>query len=87
MKNTFKFVVAGKDQNDDSDFYFVKVSCTDSNKDKAKRGARYAASNNGYYGHVVFDETFSGWSELEEMFVWESASTVDINGEEIEIKA
>ena len=67
------------------DLYFVKVRATQSQYDQGYHyeGAKTAAYNEGYDVFdrtVVFDEYDTAGKALLDLFVWDSASIVDIHG-------
>lgn len=86
-------IVAGTDANGGPDLFFVKVQLNDetdlSENDDVNTGKHYsaaekAAENNGYEGpFVAFDEIDHAGNAMLGLFVWESASIVDLDGNEI----
>lgn len=75
---TVKCVVACRNAEGVSDFFFCKVDCSQQDYDNGEhydRAENYA-SNQGYEGPMVaFDEN-DGPAFLFDHFVWESASTI-----------
>jgi hypothetical protein len=73
-----KCVVAARNSNGESDFYFVKIECTEPQKAEGayEATALAQAELQGYEPKLVFVEGDPGWAVLEGLFVWESASTV-----------
>jgi len=75
---TIKCVVACRNAEGASDFYFCKVECSQDEYDVGKHYeiAEEQAADEGYEGPmVVFDEN-DGPNFLFDHFVWESATTV-----------
>lgn len=75
-----KCVVAARNSNGESDFYFVKIECTETQKAEGdyEAVAFVQAELQGYEPKLVFVEGDPGWEVLVEMGVWEAASTVTI---------
>jgi len=67
------------------DFFFVKVQVThdDYSNGLHYEGAKVYAEDQGYEGPCVFFDENEAPAWLLERFVWESASLVDIKGEEL----
>jgi hypothetical protein len=82
-------MVAGYNGNGEPDIWFVKVQVPDdyeSDEDgKHYPAAKQAAENNGYEGpFVAFDEIDHAGNAMLGLFAWETASIVDLDGNEIE---
>jgi len=83
-----KCIVACINANGESDLFFVKVSC---NLEEYKNGEHYfqaeeKAEKEGYEKPMVsFSENDAAGRAMikSNLFVWESASTIDIHGNEI----
>jgi hypothetical protein len=71
-------MVAAINANGDSDFYFVKVDCTE---EQYNLGEHYEAAENkaeeeGYDPKLTFDEFESAGKAILEHFEWDAATTV-----------
>jgi len=90
----YRCAVPGYDTNGDEDFWFVKVQVPLGYEDFDEDGvqshhwqaARLAAANNDLdVGDMcpVYDDAMSRWDNLLSIFDWDTASVVDLHGQEI----
>ena len=85
-KQIIKCVVACINSNGEPDFFFVKISGTE---DQINDGYHYDmakkyCNSEGYESHLAYDENDCGFTTcFENSFVWESASIVEIDEEEL----
>lgn len=85
-KQIIKCVIACINSNGEPDFFFVKVNGTE---DQINDGYHYDAAkkycdDEGYVSHLAYDENDCGFTAcFENSFVWESASVIEINEEEL----
>ena len=79
-RKEIKMIVAGYNTNGDADFFFCKVSCTESYIfcGEHYKEARDLAVVEGFDPVMVFDETDPGGKAIEPVFVWESATVVTV---------
>lgn len=74
-------MVAATNSNGEPDIYFVIVECTNEQIDRGDHydAAREAAQAAGYEPHdLVFDQNNAAGNAMQSLFVWESASIVNI---------
>jgi hypothetical protein len=83
-------VVPALNNHGEPDLFFVRVraEASEIEKDKHYEAAAKAADNNGYdAGNIVFDEYDNGGPRLMSLFEWDTASIVDLEGEEIAVNS
>jgi len=79
-----KCVVSGHNANGQPDFWFVVVQATQEQYDNGEHysAAKAHACENDFEAAIVYDENDPP-EPLFDMFTWESASVVDVNGDEL----
>lgn len=89
MKNTqlidYKCAVAVTNSNGEPDLWFVKVRCTEEQfevGDHYEAAAAHADENGCDSSSIIYDKDCPA-NEILNLFKWETASIVDLNGEEI----
>lgn len=80
MKNSIRCIVACVNSNGEPDLFFIKVLVS---KESYNRGQHYvaaqdAASRHGYEPMLTYDENDRAGEAMLSLFVWESASTIEI---------
>lgn len=75
-----KMIVAAVNANGEPDFFFCKVCC---NQEEYDNGEHYDAANalaeeEGYEPKLAYDQNDSGGHAIEHVFVWESATVIDL---------
>lgn len=79
-KQTYRHIVAGINANGSPDLYFVKVKCTEQelNEGEASQAAMDKAIEEGYEPKLAFDEFDSAGKAMLQLFIWESADTIEV---------
>ena len=80
MKKEIKCIVAGFNPQGESDLYFVKVNCTEMQEVCGTHiaAARTQAVKDGWEAPVIFDEYDRAGKAMLSLFVWDSASIINI---------
>jgi hypothetical protein len=75
-----KCIVAAQNSNGESDFYFVKVDCTQEQYDNGEHysAACDKAEEEGYDAFLAYDENDVGGKAILDKFAWDSAITIKI---------
>ena len=73
-------VVAAINAAGEPDLFFVKVECTDEQYNDGEHyvAAKRAAEDDGYEPVLAYDEDDPAGSAMMSLFVWKSASTVEV---------
>ena len=79
-----KCVVAGVNAQGVADFWFVIVRCTEEDFDLGRHydAAQAFAEDNDFEAKLTYDEV-EAQAAFMDLFIWESASVVGIDGQEI----
>ena len=76
-------MVAAVNSNGESDFYFVKVECTNEQYELGEHYDTVAkkAEDEGYEPKLVFDENEYAGQAILDHFSWDTAETIDLSNE------
>lgn len=80
-KRNIRCIVASVNSNGEPDLYFVKVFATEKQISNGEHydAAKASANRHGYDPVLAYDEDGPAGDAMTSLFMWESASTVDIS--------
>lgn len=88
LLQTFDIVVACLNQDNDPDFFFCRVRCTEDDARRLRHldtASRLVDEEIVEYAppFVAYDQNSPAWRILKDHFTWESATIYDLEGREI----